>query len=118
LEELRKIFVIEQQAVPEKKKSFLFWSWTEAAVPGEKPNEPLVVLTLTQTLEALVKWHEKQPKADVSSLLPLIGELEKNDNPALPAGAAKAKKALTPWPRRRTRPGYPNSLRSGLPSAS
>src|SRR5262249_34792200 len=38
LEELRKIFVIEQQAVPEKKKSFLFWSWTEAAVPGEKPN--------------------------------------------------------------------------------
>ena len=55
------------EAVPERKKRFLFWTWTEAAVPAEKPNEPLVVLTATEALKAVAEWHRKRPEADVKA---------------------------------------------------
>lgn len=95
LEKLREIYVIEQTAAKEQKKSFLFWSWTVPAVPAERPNEPLIALTVTETLKALAKWREKQPKADVTELLPLVEELEKNENVGLAAQAKLTKEVLT-----------------------
>jgi hypothetical protein len=95
LDKLRDIYLIEQEEKPERKRRFLFWTWTEEAVPAERPNEPLVILTTTETLKALAKWRERQPKADVSGLLPLIEDLEKSDNADLAAQATRTKEALT-----------------------
>jgi hypothetical protein len=95
LEKLREVFVIEQQASPEKKKSFLgIWSWTEEAVPAEKPNEPLVVLTATEALKAVAELHAKRPQADLTGLLSLIEALEKSDNAGLASQATKTREAL------------------------
>lgn len=94
-EKLREVFVVEQDATPEQKRRFLFWTWTEEAVPAEKPNEPLVALTVGETLEALVKWHQKRPEADAKELMPLVLALEAGEDPALAAKAKRAREALT-----------------------
>jgi hypothetical protein len=74
--QLRKIFVIKPRS------------------GAETPNEALVVLTLTDTLRAIVQLHQKRPEMKLASLLPLIDELAKSDNAAIRAEAKQAQVAL------------------------
>jgi len=94
-EKLGELFVIEQQAVPAKTKTFLFWSWTDPGVPAEKPDESLVVLTVLEALKAIIELHAQRPQTDLTKLMPLIETLETSDNVAVATQAKQTRLALT-----------------------
>jgi hypothetical protein len=61
---------------------------------SEKPNEALVVLTLTDSLKALVQLHKKRPEMDLASLRPAVEKLAQNANPAVRVEAEQTLLAL------------------------
>jgi hypothetical protein len=95
---LGEIFVFKQTPSPASTRRFLFWTWTTPAVPPQRPNEALVVLTVTDTLKAIVQLHHKQPRMKLDSLIPLIDKLTESDNPAIRKDAEQTQQALKEVP--------------------
>jgi hypothetical protein len=75
--ELRKIFLVE-----DRKTGFV------------QPEEALVVLTVENTLKALVKLHQKRPEMNLSSLMPIVEDLTRSSNQSLRASAEETRLAL------------------------
>ncbi|MFO0877641.1 MAG: hypothetical protein U0840_09820 [Gemmataceae bacterium] len=61
----------------------------------EEPNEALVVVTLTSTLQALAELHRQRPTFDLAPLRERIEQLTHDDNPAIRIEAEKTRRALT-----------------------
>jgi hypothetical protein len=61
---------------------------------SDRPDEALVVLTLTNTLKAVAELHRKRPEMKLDRLVPLIDNLAASDNPAVRAEAKQTQLAL------------------------
>jgi hypothetical protein len=61
---------------------------------ADKPDESMVVLTLTDTLKALARLRARRPEMDLDRFGPLVDDLTKNDNPAVRTEAQQTQLAL------------------------
>ena len=61
---------------------------------ADKPDDALVVLTLTNALKALAQLHDKRPEMKLQEFAPLVDALTKNTNTAVRAAAEETQLSL------------------------